>query len=273
MAVISGDTLDGVSATTLWTLHNRGTEAKRSDGAIRDPWAVTLYDTISYDYLKFGKPNQSHALRAVAFDDVMREYLTAHPKASVVALAEGLQTSFWRLDAAGVADELTWYSIDLPPVMTLREKLLPPDERIVPIAQSALDRSWMDRVDASNGVFITAEGLFMYLDPDDVLGLIRDCAARFPGGRLMFDSVPEFFSKRTLKGFKLSDRYTAPPMPFAMAPDDGVALADTVPGVRSARDIKMPAGRGIFRLFAWPPFQSGFLDRFRPSITLLEFDR
>jgi O-methyltransferase involved in polyketide biosynthesis len=76
MAVISGDTLQGVSATTLWTLHSRATEAKRSDGAIRDPWAITLYDTIDYDYLKFGKANQSHALRAVAFDDVTRGYLT-----------------------------------------------------------------------------------------------------------------------------------------------------------------------------------------------------
>ena len=59
---IDGNILDGVSATTLWTLHNRGSEAKRSDGVIRDPWAVTLFDAISYDYLKFGKPNQSHAL-------------------------------------------------------------------------------------------------------------------------------------------------------------------------------------------------------------------
>jgi O-methyltransferase involved in polyketide biosynthesis len=86
----------------------------------------------------------------------------------------------WRLDAVGVADELTWYSIDLPPVMALREKLLPRDDRVVALAQSALDRSWMDRVETSNGVFITAEGLLMYLQPDDVLGLIRDCAARFP---------------------------------------------------------------------------------------------
>lgn len=76
---------DGVSATTLWTLHNRASEAKRSDGVIRDPWAVTLFDAIDYDYRKFGKPNQSHALRAVAFDTAAREYLTAHPKASVVA--------------------------------------------------------------------------------------------------------------------------------------------------------------------------------------------
>lgn len=272
MAVISGDNLDGVSATTLWTLHNRGTEAKRSDGVIRDPWAVTLLDSISYDYLKFGKPNQSHGLRGAAFDAVMRDYLTAHPKASVVALAEGLQTSFWRLDAAGVADELTWYSIDLPPVMAVREQLLPHDDRIVELAQSALDRSWMDRVDPSEGVFITAEGLMMYLEPDDALGLVRDCAARFPGGAMMFDNIPPWLSRRTLTGWKLSDRYTAPRMPFGMTPDEGLALADTVPGVRSARDITLPPGRGLFKVAAWPPLDRGFVRRIRPSITLLEFD-
>ena len=165
MAIGSGDVLEGVSATTLWTLHNRGTEAKRSDGVIRDPWAVTLFDAISYDYRKFGKPNQSHALRALAFDAAARDYLTTHPKASVVALAEGLQTSFWRLDRAGAADELTWYSVDLPPVMALRAQLLPCDDRITELAQSALDPSWMDQVEAERGVFITAEGLLMYLNP------------------------------------------------------------------------------------------------------------
>jgi O-methyltransferase involved in polyketide biosynthesis len=272
MAVISGDTLQGVSATTLWTLHNRATEARRSDGALRDPWAISLFDSISYDYLKFGKPNQSHALRAVAFDREMSAYLAAHPKASVVALAEGLQTSFWRLDAVGCADELSWYSIDLPPVIVLREQLLPHDDRIVNIAQSALDHSWMDRVDAADGVFITAEGLLMYLEPDDAFGLISACAARFPGGRMMFDSIPPFFSRRTLKGHKLSERYTAPPMPFAMTPDDGVALADRIPGVRNARDVNWPPGRGIFKVFAWSAFERGPLRRFRPSLTLLEFD-
>ncbi len=113
----------------------------------------------------------------VAFDTAAQAYLESHPKASVVALAEGLQTSLWRLDSAGVADELTWYSVDFPPVMALREKLLPHDDRIVPLAQSALDRSWMDRVDNTEGVFITAEGLLMYLEPDDAL---RRCRSRVP---------------------------------------------------------------------------------------------
>jgi O-methyltransferase involved in polyketide biosynthesis len=272
LSEVDGNTLNGVSATTLWTLHNRGTEAKRFDGVIRDPWAVTLFDAISYDYRKFGKPNQSHALRARAFDAAAQDYLTAHPKASVVALAEGLQSSFWRLERAGVANELTWYSVDLPPVISLRERLLPHDDRIVALAQSALDRSWMDRVDDSHGVFITAEGLLMYLEPGDVLDLIGDCAARFPGGQMIFDSIPHWFSQRTLKGLKLSDRYTAPPMPFALTADEGLALAESIPGVRAARDIPLAQGRGIFKLAAWPPLDRvGPLRRIRPSMTLLEF--
>ena len=270
MSAIDGNGLEGVSATTLWTLHNRASEAKRSDGVIRDPWAVTLFDTISYDYLKFGKPNQSHGLRAVAFDAAARDYLTTHPKAAVVALAEGLQTSFWRLDRAGVLGESRWYSVDLPPVMDLRRRLLPRDDRIVELAQSALDTSWMDRVDSTHGAFITAEGLLMYLDPDDAIGLIRECAARFPGGRMMFDSIPRWFSRQTLKGFKLSDRYVTPPMPFGQSADEALGLAGRIPGVAAARDVAYPSGRGVFK--AWPALDHvGPIRRARPSITLLEF--
>lgn len=272
LSEVDGNVLEGVSATSLWTLYYRSTEAKRSDGVIRDPWAVTLFDAISYDYRKFGKPNQSHALRALAFDGAALDYLTTHPKASVVALAEGLQTSFWRLGRTGLTDELTWYSVDLPPVMALREKLLPSDDQIVPLAQSALDRSWMDRIDDSNGAFITAEGLLMYLEPEDALGLIRDCAARFPGGQMMFDTIPHWFRARTIKGLKLSDRYLAPPMPFALTVDEGLALADSIPGVRAAQDIPMTGGRGVFKLAAWPPLDRvGFIRRIRPSIMLLDF--
>lgn len=273
MTVIDGNSLQGVSATTLWTLHNRATEAKRPGGDITDPYAIAVFDAIDYDYLKFGRPNQSHALRARTFDGAAARYLRAHPGASVVALAEGLQTSFWRLDAAGHCDDVKWYSVDLPSVMALRERLLPSDPRIVNLAQSALDRSWMDHVDASNGVFITAEGLFMYLQPDEVRALIADCAERFPGGQLIFDSVPPWVSRKTMKGWKLSDRYQAPPMPFGISADDAVALADGMPSVRTAHDVPLAGGRGVFRLIGSVPFDRiPLLHKSRPSITLLEFD-
>ncbi|MBB2993135.1 O-methyltransferase involved in polyketide biosynthesis [Mycolicibacterium iranicum] len=274
---IDGNILEGVSATTLWTLRNRAVEATRSDGVIRDPWAVTVFDGIEYDYGKFGRPGQAHALRARAFDSATRDHLARHRGASVVALAEGLQTSFWRLDRDGALAETRWYSVDLPPVTELRAQLLPDDGRIVTLAQSALDLSWMDRVHADAGsagsraVFITAEGLLMYLPPDEALGLIRDCARRFPGGAMMFDAIPHWFSARTLRGMKLSDRYVAPPMPFAMTADEGAALAGRIPGVASAREVPLPPGRGLFARAASPRLDRGLVRRTRPSIILLEF--
>jgi O-methyltransferase involved in polyketide biosynthesis len=273
MTTVDGSTLVGVSATTLWTLRNRAAEAKRAHGVLDDPWAVKLFDAIDYDYEKFGNPHQYHPRRAVTFDFATAGYLKTHPKASVVALAEGLQTSFWRLDRTGLADELRWYSVDLPPVIALRRQLLPRDERIVELAQSALDRSWMDRVDDSNGVFITAEGLLMYLQPAEGRGLIADCAARFPGGQMIFDSIPHWASRRTLQGWHMSDRYVLPPMPFAQTADESVAFCREIPGVRTARDVAVRPGRGLPRILAWQPLDRiGPLRRTRSSITLLEFD-
>ena len=87
------------------------------------------------------------ALRSLAFDRAAIQYLTKHPAATVVALAEGLQTSYWRLDKALPSAEFRWLSIDLAPVIELRRQLLPSPTRIRTLAQSALDYSWMDEVD------------------------------------------------------------------------------------------------------------------------------
>ena len=49
--------------------------------------------------------------------------------------------------------------------------------------------------------------------------------------------------------------------------------SDSIPGVRAARDIAYPPGRGPFKLAAWPPLDRvGFMRRIRPGITLPEFE-
>src|SRR6201999_3427226 len=108
----------------------------RPDAIIHDPIAVDLMDAIDFDFAKFGPSSrQDMALRALAFDDSAKRYLGAHPAATVVALAEGLQTSFWRLDEGGVGHEFRWLTVDLPPIIKLRESLLPPSPRISVRAQ------------------------------------------------------------------------------------------------------------------------------------------
>lgn len=270
---IDGSALTGVSETALLTLQVRANEARRPDAILDDPVAVGLADSIDFDFAKFGSARrQDMALRSLTFDAATRDYLLDHPGATVVALAEGLQTSFYRIDAAG-EHEFRWLTVDLPPIVALRQKLLPPSDRIDSCAQSALDYSWMDRVDAGNAVFITAEGLLMYLQPDEALGLIAACAQRFPGGQMMFDLPPHWFAWWARNGLlRPSLRYRVPAMPFSMSVAGAANLANTVPGVRAVHDVPLARGRGrVLNTVIWAAHRIPLLDPLRGVTTRLEF--
>lgn len=264
--------LTGVSETALLTLRSRAREARRADRIIDDPMAVELFDAIDFDFNKFGPTRQDMAVRALAFDIHTRNYLTRHPQATVVAVAEGFQTSFWRLDAAIPDAQFRWLTVDLPPVIEARRSLLPASPRISVCPQSALDFSWMDRVDPSHGVFITTEGLLMYLQPEQSLSLIAECARRFPGGQMMFDLPPRAISAVVRRGVRTSARYRVPPMPFSLSPSEIAGLADEIPGIRTVHDLTTPPGRGLlFGRLVSALYRIPALDSFRPTVTLLEF--
>jgi len=282
--------LTGVSETALMTLAVRAAEAKRPDSILEDPMAIQLVESIDYDFAKFGfTRRQDMALRALVFDKHTRRYLLDHPEATVVALAEGLQTSFFRLDAGGPSDgsgvsgpsdapgtggrqRFRWLTVDLPAMIALRRKLLPASARVQMCAQSALDFSWMDQVDTDHGVFITAEGLLMYLQPDEALALITECAARFPGGQMMFDLPPSGLAALTRRGVRTSLRYRVPPMPFILSVAEAANLVNTIPGVRAVHDVPSGRGRGtVLNALLWTVQRIPLLDPVRPVVTLLEF--
>jgi O-methyltransferase involved in polyketide biosynthesis len=272
----SSAALTGVSETALLTLNGRAHQAGLPDAIITDPKAIELRDafasTYGVDFDKFGRKGQEMALRSLAADGCTVEYLRRHPKATIVALAEGFQTSFWRLDTAVANPQFRWVSVDLAPVIELREKLLPASQRITNLGQSALDYTWMDRVDASDGVFITAEGLLMYLQPDQALELITQCAKRFPGGQMFFDLPPTIVKKVAPKGIRASKHYRVPPMPFSLSINQLRDLVGRVPGLKGVRDVPMPAGRGFVFEKIFPTFWKFEPTKpFRGVYALLEF--
>ncbi len=251
--------------TALVTLWGRASEARRSDGIIDDPMAIRLMDSIDYDFSKLGlsTTRQDLALRALAFDKNTHRYLSDHPEATVVALGEGLQTSFWRLDAAGLGDEFRWLTVDLPPIIELRERLLPHSPRISTCAQSVLDFTWMDRVNAQDGVFVTAEGLLPYLQPKQALSVIRECARRFPGGQMMFDLPKKFQAFLARHSIWTTLRGGWPRTPFALSAGEIADLAGTVPGIRAVHNLPVSRGRGpVVDQLLWPTVA---------TLTLLEF--
>ncbi len=269
---IDASQLGGVSETALMTLNGRAHQAGLPGAILHDPMAIELVDSIDFDFDKFGRKGQEMALRSLAVDACAVAYLTQHPRATVVALAEGFQTSFWRVSDAIADPQFRWVSVDLPPVIELRQRLLPSSPRITSLAQSALDYSWMDTIDTGEGVFITAEGLLMYLRPAEAMDLIVQCAKRFPGGQMFFDLPPTMVKKLAPKGMRSSKHYRVPPMPFSLNTVQLADLVNTVPGIKAVHDIPMPKGRGFFFSRVWPAiWHFGPTKRFRGAYTLLEF--
>lgn len=216
--------LAGVSETMLWALHNRATEAARRDGILVDPDSVRIHDAIDYDFAgHFGDPGGSLAARAVEIDHLLRQWIERHPDGVVVSLGEGLETQARRVDNGHVR----WLSVDLPDAIRLRERFLAPTDRFRHVATSALDPAWMDAVEPSCDVFVVAQGLLMYLAPEDVRRLLCGIADRFPGAEMVFDVVPPWFSCLTLLGLKQTSDYYLPRMPWGISRD---ALAPTLRG-------------------------------------------
>jgi O-methyltransferase involved in polyketide biosynthesis len=253
--------LEGVPETLLWTLYHRAIEARRPDGVLEDPRAVALVDAIEYPFAeRFGSGrgplSQWQALRVKTFDREVARFLATHPDGTVVALGEGLETQFWRVDN-GTA---RWLTVDLPEAIEVRERLLGRSERQSVVAGSALDEDWMDEVDTARGVLLTAQGLLMYFELDDVERLLARCAERFRGSALVFDAVPRWLSEASRKGrLGKPGGYQPPPWPWGLDADARRRLGPL-------DELRLPRGRGTLFGSVAPlagPFQRLFFSILR----------
>ena len=187
--------------------------------------AVKIYQSIDYDYERsFGKADSSHAMRSFVFDQAVLDFWKDHPEGTVVNLGEGLETQRFRLTDNRPKDTV-WLSVDLPEAIEAREKFITADQSNIHVPVSALDvESWAKKVPADKAVFITAQGILMYLEPDNVKSLFQDIAKTFPGATLMFDMISKFFSDMAMKGWKKTEHYTVPQLPFGVNKFDAQPL-------------------------------------------------
>jgi O-methyltransferase involved in polyketide biosynthesis len=236
--------LSTLPETMLLALNDRAVEAKRPDGVLTDPTSVRIYEAIDYDFtFRFGGSEGSLAVRAAEIDRVLRQWLADHPNGFVVSLGEGLETQVRRVDNG----RMRWLSVDLPEAIRLRECFISPTDRFRHLAASALDRAWMEAVEASFGVFIVAQGLFMYLEPEAVRRLLVDIAERFPGAQIVFDVVPRWFSRLTLLGLWRTRNYRFPPMPWGINCDEiEQTLRQWSPVLGNVRLLRYCMPRGVF---------------------------
>lgn len=167
--------------------------SEKYPGLFSDPEAQRICDSLDYDFSEKRRRLESSMGLFGALEvaqrqyDLCREadaYLAEHPRAVIVNLGCGLDDTFRKVDNG----QCRGYNIDLPDVIRVRDALLPAGEREQNLAFDLKDAAWMDAVDAADGAFLFAAGVFYYFRVEDLKLLFSRLSQRFPGGVLAFDA-------------------------------------------------------------------------------------
>jgi O-methyltransferase involved in polyketide biosynthesis len=138
-------------------------------------------------------------LRGKTFDRIADRFITGHPDGTVINLACGFDTRFWRIRN----EKCRYIELDLPPVIELKKELLKGHPGYEMIAGSVLDTSWIEQVTAtgSSDFLLIAEGLIMWLPPGEAARFLNEIGEKFTRSQLVMDVVHERFTRGLWKTF------------------------------------------------------------------------
>lgn len=177
--------IEGVSDTARWVAMYRAQESARPDALFRDPWAARLGGERGKRILERIPEGRRWGWPMVVRTAVMDEIIVREVGAgvdTVVNLAAGMDMRPFRLELPA---DLRWVEIDLPAIL---------DEKIGEVG-GEMPRCRLERIAADLGrtgerrdalaratagatrALIVAEGLLIYLAPDEVAALACDLAA------------------------------------------------------------------------------------------------
>lgn len=197
--------LQSVQATMLIPLWGRVTASEKNPEILYDKEAIEIISGCDVDFTEIAKTfgeygGISYIVRARKIDDRIRSFLKKHPRATIVNIGAGLDTTFSRVDNGTIH----WYNLDLPDAIAFRQTLIADTPRNVSIAKSFFDVSWFEDVifNVEDGILFISAGVFYYFQESELREMFGKMAARFPGGELFFDAESKFavkISNRTVE--------------------------------------------------------------------------
>ena len=193
-----------VAATSLITLYCHAIETRSDNPILADVKSVgiaaELDKTLSCSEQPLARALVSRtldknlvihiAIRAKKYDEYVRGFLSRYPDGVIVNIGCGLDSRFLRIDNGRVV----FYDLDLPEIIAVKKDFFTENERYHLVASSVLDYGWMAPVNRHKGPFLfMAEGVFMYLDGEDVRSLVLEIKKTFPGSELVCEVENSFW--------------------------------------------------------------------------------
>lgn len=206
-----GINLGNVQKTMLLPLWGRAVETQKEHPLLVDRTAREMVERVDYDFSTITSnisplSQAAWIMRSLYVDDIIKNFLVRRPHGTVVNIGCGLETNFERVDNG----LLTWYDLDLPDVIALRQQFLKESDRRKFLAGSFLDDAWLDQIQVTDGVLFVAAGVFYYFEESEIKAFFIRLADRFPGCETVFDvSSPtgvKVANKRVIESAGLDER-------------------------------------------------------------------
>jgi O-methyltransferase involved in polyketide biosynthesis len=185
---INDITLGSVQETLLLPLWGRAVETQKRNPLLVDQLAVTIINSIKYDFKTIEKKvnplsRAAWVARSIYFDRKIKTFLSQQPDANIVNIGCGLDTTYDRVNNG----KAIWYELDLPDVIELRRKYIKENEKRVFIAESVLDRNWYSQVKNKDHVLLLIAGVIYYFDENNVMRLFNELSSQFKYITILLD--------------------------------------------------------------------------------------
>ena len=187
--------LNGTAETMLQSFYARAEYSQRKTHKFYDTKAVELVNRIDYDFSTASKDRTMSSgviARTLVLDELVKDFIGRNPTATIVNIACGLDTRFYRVDN-GI---ITWYNLDLPDVIKLRDQILLESGRVSSIGASALDPNWFKEVKNRKNVLFIIEGLSMYLTAEENAKILSIIRKNFDTATVIMECIAKMWVKR-----------------------------------------------------------------------------
>ena len=229
--------LNGTAETMLQSFYARAKYSKNKGHKFYDAKAVELVERIEYDFsLAEGDSTMSDGViaRTLVFDELVNDFISKNPDCTVVNIACGLDTRFYRMDNG----RLKWFNLDLPEIIEIRNEIFDESGRVLNIGCSVLDSSWVKNINADGKVLFVVEGLSMYLTKDENAKMLEIIRKNFKSVTVMLECL----AKRWVNREKIEKSIENTGAKFIFGADSFEDIADIAGGFRKIKDDNITRG-------------------------------
>lgn len=245
--------LNGAAETMLQSFYARAQYSKSKKHKFYDAKAVELVERIDYDFSSAEKDTTMGTgviARTIVFDELVKDFIDKNPDCTVVNIACGLDTRFYRMDNGMI----TWYNLDLPQTIAVRDQIYNETGRVSTIGISATDPAWAERITVRGKMLFIIEGLSMYLTAEEnkkMLSIIHD---NFDNATVLMECL----AKKWVNKEKVEESIQKTGAKFVFGADSFDDIKDIAKGFRKVKDDNIIRGMTtiypILKIFSRVPY-------------------